>query len=137
MFALAFGLGVVLGPLLSAVIAGLYPVKVKAVPLAGAMRLLEACEARVPAMAAPQGMSWTAAARRCGYDPRAVIDAEAAPGAEWTPFRGFFDLRVWQGSEARADMRAAEAPRLSAALPRLRLQTSDVVSLLPKPVQPP
>jgi hypothetical protein len=115
-FALAFGLGVLLGPLLSAVVAGLYPVKDKAVPLAGAMKLLEAYEARVPLQDRPAGMSWEAAARRCGYDPRAVIDAEAAPGAEWTPFQGYFDLRMWQGSEARADMRAEQAARLTAVL---------------------
>jgi hypothetical protein len=115
-FALAFGLGVVLGPLLSAVIAGLYPVKQPGVPLAGAMRLLEAFEARVPAVAAPQGMSWSAAARRCGYDPAAVMDIEMPAGAEWTPYLGYFDLRMWQGSEARADMRAEQAARLAAAL---------------------
>jgi hypothetical protein len=115
-FALAFGLGVVLGPLLSAVIAGLYPVKDKRVPLAGAMRLLEAYEARVPAVGAPQDLSWYAAARRCGYDPRAVIDSEAAPGAEWTPYRGYFDLRMWRGSEVRADVRAEQAGQLAKAL---------------------
>lgn len=115
-FALAFGLGVALGPLLSAVIAGLYPVKDKAVPLAGAMRLLDAYEARVPAASAPAGMSWSAAARRCGYDPKEVMDIEAPPGAEWTPYLGYFDLRMWQGSEARADLRAEQAARLAAAL---------------------
>ena len=115
-FALAFGLGVVLGPLLSAVIAGLYPVQDKTVPLAGAMRLLDAYEARVPAHVQPAGMSWSAAARRCGYDPAAVMEIEAAPGAEWTPYLGYFDLRMWQGSEARADMRAEQAARLAAVL---------------------
>jgi hypothetical protein len=115
-FALAFGLGVVLGPLLSAVIAGLYPVKDKNVPLAGAMRLLEAYEARVPAVVQPAGMSWSAAARRCGYDPREVMDIEVPAGAEWTPYLGYFDLRMWQGSEARADMRAEQAARLAGAL---------------------
>lgn len=115
-FALAFGLGVVLGPLLSAVIAGLYPVKDKAVPLAGAMRLLDAYEARVPAVAAPSGMSWSAAARRCGYDPKEIMDIEVPAGAAWTPYLGYFDLRMWQGSEARADLRAEQAARLAAVL---------------------
>jgi hypothetical protein len=115
-FALAFGLGVVLGPLLSAVIAGLYPVQDKAVPLAGAMRLLDAYEARVPAVAVPAGLSWSAAARRCGYDPAEVMDIEVPAGTEWTPYIGYFDLRMWQGSEARADMRAGQAARLAAAL---------------------
>jgi hypothetical protein len=45
-----------------------------------------------------------------------VIDDEAPPGAEWTPFQGYFDLRMWQGSEARADMRAGQAAQLAAAL---------------------
>jgi hypothetical protein len=116
-FALAFGLGVVLGPLLSAVIAGFYPVNDKTVPLAGAMRLLDAYEARVPAVAQPAaGMSWSAAARRCGYDPREVMEIEVPAGAEWTPYLGYFDLRMWQGSEARADLRAGQATRLATAL---------------------
>jgi hypothetical protein len=115
-FALAFGLGVVLGPLLSAVMAGLYPVREAGVPLAGAMRLLEAYEARVPGHDRPAGLSWEAAARACGYEPAAVMDAEVAPGAAWSPVLGYFDLRMWQGSEARADMRAEQAARLAAAL---------------------
>lgn len=115
-FVPAFGLGAVLGPLLSAAIAGLSPVKEPGVPLAGAMRLLDAYEARVPADARPAGPSWEAAARRCGYDPRTVVDAEAMPGADWTPYTGYFDLRMWQGSEARAELRADRAGRLARAM---------------------
>jgi hypothetical protein len=69
----------------------------------------------VPAHDRPAGLSWEAAARACGYDPATVMEVEAPAGAEWTPYLGYFDLRMWQGSEARADLRAAEAERLAAA----------------------
>lgn len=115
-FLLVFGLGVLFGPLLTAAIGALRHESDPGVPLAGAMRLLETYEAPLPETAPPAGMSWEAAARSCGYDPAAVMDAEVAPGAAWSPALGYFDLRMWQGSEARADLRAGRAERLARAM---------------------
>lgn len=117
-WALIFGLGLLLGPLLVAAIAGFAASSDDAARSGAAYRLLGAYDERYPQYSLAS-RDWQRAASDCGYDFERLFGGATPPlaeGREWTPFSGYFDLILWQGGEFRKEVERRRAAHLTRQL---------------------
>lgn len=109
----AFILGVLLGPVLMAALAGLNAKSNSDTHIGASYRLLSAFDDRYPQLHL-YSMHPGAVARDCGYDEQAFSDDYSlAEGQNWTPFTGYFDLTLWLSKEFHEEVKRRRAEQLS------------------------